>query len=117
MAPLLAVALLAASPPPGFTGCELGQRFGPAAVSFSCEAHNFECPKAGGGSGCTDALCGGAHSHAGCSCAGCRQRSNPTPTLASSNFTDFTCACAASSGCACQITPPPPPPPPGDDLP
>ena len=63
---LLATALLLAAPPPApFTDCELGQRFGPAAVTFACNdaADVFECPKAESGGACTDALCGGAHSH------------------------------------------------------
>eukprot|EP01044_Picomonas_judraskeda_P010460 COSAG03_NODE_1346_length_4284_cov_516.917324_6_plen_430_part_00 len=103
--PLLATALLLAAPPPApFTDCELGQRFGPAAVTFACNdaADVFECPKAESGGACTEALCGGAHSHVGCSCGDCRQRS--AARAASSNFT---CACVASSGCACQIAPPP----------
>ena len=103
---LAAGLLLAAAPPVPFTDCELGQRFGPTAVTFACNdaADVFECPKAESGGACTDALCGGAHSHVGCSCSNCRQRS--ATRAASSNFT---CACIASSGCACQIAPPLPP--------
>lgn len=57
---LAAGLLLAAAPPVPFTDCELGQRFGPTAVTFApCndEADVCECPKAEGGGACTDALC------------------------------------------------------------
>lgn len=91
-----------------FADCELGQRFGPAFVtfdrcvgappppaSFACRLLDVEL--AGGKSGCTKALCGGAHSHVGCNCTKCTLMDSDDGLGAG----NFSCACGAD-GCACD---------------
>jgi len=94
--------------PGHFPSCFIGQKFGPGYVSFdecSGAAGSFACALQD--NGCTLDVCGGAHSHAGCTCSNCELRPGKTSAqqqhdrATAEDSLLYDCHCD-SSGCSCD---------------
>ena len=88
--------------PVHYPDCYIGQRFGPGFVSFDeciSAAGSFKCDLQSGGDSCNPDVCGGGHSHSGCSCEGCTLEPVADAAEAANPPIDYKCTCDTNCHC------------------
>ena len=88
--------------PVHYPDCYIGQRFGIGFVSFDeciSAAGSFKCDLQSGGDSCNPDVCGGGHSHSGCSCEGCTLEPVADAAEAANPPIDYKCTCDTNCHC------------------